>query len=427
MKFKTLNILLPAFVFLLFSNVVFPQTSREPFIFELPETSTAQYTKPIIRLPAKSVPSIRFRVLEPFERDINYGEIIITLNGEGVNRGCDKTRDAQGKVITCYSLKERISGFEMQTGKNVVEIKATDRAKREFYASYVVILGDKNAPLETNDWTNGKAEKFAGKKYAVVVGVSEYQFTDAGLKSLQYADDDAQAVADFLKTPAGGSFSSTDIKLLLNKDATLGSLRGALSDIGKRARQNDLVFIFIAGHGAPDPLASQNLYFLLHDSKVVDMSRTAYPMNELKMFLDTNVKAERVITMIDTCHSAGVNQKTKEIISGRDLVQDGDENNISTFYLTNQLFKETGRAILTSSDVNEVSQEASKWGNHGVFTWALLDGLNGKADLNKDSFITTGEIFQFTRAAVQKETAFKQNPRALPGANTNLTLAFAVK
>jgi uncharacterized caspase-like protein len=66
-------------------------------------------------------------------------------------------------------------------------------------------------------------------------------------------------------------------------------------------------------------------------------------------------------------------------------------------------------------------------GNHGVFTWALLEGLKGKADLNKDGFITTGEIFQFTRAAVQKETDFKQNPRALPGININLTLAFAAK
>lgn len=427
MKLQIPKILLSIFTFLLFSNLIFAQTSREPFIFELPETSATRYTAPVIRLPAKTVPSIRFRILEPFERNIGYGDIIITINGEGVNRGCEKTRDAQGKVVTCFESKDRISGFEMQPGKNIIEIKATDRAKREFYASYVVILGDKNASVEKNDWTNGKPEKFAGKKFAVVVGVSEYQFTDAGLKSLQYADDDAQAVADFLKTPAGGEFSSSDIKLLLNKDATLGALRSALSDIGKRARAGDLVFIFIAGHGAPDPLASQNLYFLLNDSKVVDMSRTAFPMNELKSFLDTQVKAERVVTMIDTCHSAGVNQKTKSIISGRDLVQEGDENNISNFYLTNQLFKETGRAILTSSDVNEVSQESAKWGNHGVFTWALLEGLKGKADLNGDKFITAGEIFQFTRAAVQKETAFKQNPRALPGANINLTLAFSAK
>jgi uncharacterized caspase-like protein len=157
------------------------------------------------------------------------------------------------------------------------------------------------------------------------------------------------------------------------------------------------------------------------------MAKTAFPMTELKQILDTQVYAQRVITLIDTCHSAGINQKTQSLVSGRDLVQEDDENNISNFYLTNQLFKQAGRAIITSSDVNEVSQESPKWGNHGVFTWALLDGLKGKADLNGDKLITAGEIFQYTRANVQKATSFQQNPRSLPGSSANLTLAFAAK
>ena len=427
MKLKTLDILLLSFVCLLFSNAIFAQTSREPFIFELPGTSTMRYTSPIVRVPVKSVSSIRFRVLEPFERTMDYGKIIVTLNGEGINRACEKTRDLEGKVITCFGIKERISGFEMQLGKNIVEIKATDRANREFYASYVVILGDKTAVIEKPDWTNGKAERFNGRKFAVIVGVSDYKFQDAGLNNLSYADDDAQSIAAFLQTPGGGSFSKSDIKLLLNQEATLLAVRSALLDTFKKAKADDLIFVFIAGHGAPDPLASQNLYFLLTDTKVVDMARTAFPMGELKEMLDTQVKAQRVVVMIDTCHSAGVNQKTKSIVTGRQLIREGDENNISNFFLTKQLFKESGRAILTSSDVNEVSQESEKWGNHGVFTWAILEGLKGKADLNNDKLITAGELFQFTRANVQKATNFQQNPLTLPGSSKDLTLAFAAK
>jgi len=200
-----------------------------------------------------------------------------------------------------------------------------------------------------------------------------------------------------------------------------------LLDTFKKAKADDLIFIFIAGHGAPDPLASQNLYFLLTDTKVVDMARTAFPMNELKQMLDTQVTAQRVVVMIDTCHSAGVNQKSKSIVTGRQLVREGDENNISNFFLTKQLFKQTGRAILTSSDVDEVSQESEKWGNHGVFTWAILEGLKGKADLNGDKLITAGELFQYTRANVQKATNFQQNPLTLPGSSKDLTLAFASK
>ncbi|CAN5637432.1 hypothetical protein BH20ACI4_BH20ACI4_31310 [soil metagenome] len=414
----------------LFTNYLSAQTnisSREPFVLEMPGISANRYTAPIVRLPMKDVPTLKIRVLEPFADGIDYGKIILTLNGEGINRGCNKTRDAEGKVVTCENREARLGGFDLKKGKNVLEIKASDRKENEFYASYVIILGDKTAVVEKPDWVNGAAEKFTGRKFALVVGVSEYKFTDAGLKNLNYADDDAQAVAGFLQTPAGGGFSSTDIRLLLNRDASLLAVRSALSDIAKRAKPNDLVFIFIAGHGAPDPLAPQNLYFLLTDTKVVDMPQTAYPMNELKQTLDTQILAKRVIVMIDTCHSAGVNQKTKSIVSGRDLVQEGDENNISNFYMTSKLFKETGRAVLTSSDVNEVSQESAKWGNHGVFTWALLEGLNGGADYNHDKFITAGELFQYTRAAVQKATNFQQNPRALPGSNKDLTLAFMSK
>lgn len=402
-------------------------SSREPFVLEMPEISANRYTAPVIRLPMQDVPTLKFRVKEPFAAAISYGNIIVTLNGEGINRGCSKTRDAEGKVVLCGKREDRLGGYILNKGKNVLEIKAADTKEREFYASYILILGDKTAKIEKPDWTNGTAERFTGRKYAVLVGVSDYKFQDAGLKNLSYADDDAQAIADFLQTPAGGNFSSGDIKLLLNQDASLGAVRSALSDTFKRAKSNDLIFVFIAGHGAPDPLAAQNLYFLLSDTKVVNMAQTAFPMSELKQMLDTQVTAQRVVVMIDTCHSAGVNQKTKSIVSGRDLVQEGDENNISNFFLTNQLFKETGRAILTSSDVNEVSQESSKWGNHGVFTWALLEGLKGKADLNGDKFITAGEIFQYTRAGVQKATNFQQNPRALPGSATNLTLAFAGK
>lgn len=401
--------------------------SREPFVLEMPEISANRYTAPVIRLPMRDVPTLKFRVKDPFAADITYGNIVVTLNGEGINRGCNKTRDAEGKVVVCGKKADRLGGYTLEPGKNVVEIKATDTKQREFYASYIVILGDKTAKIEKPDWTDGAAEKFTGKKYAVIIGVSDYKFQDAGLKNLSYADDDAQSIAAFLQTPTGGGFSSADIKLLVNADASLAAVRAALNDTFRKARSTDLIFVFIAGHGAPDPLASQNLYFLLSDTKVVDMPRTAFPMNELKQMLDTQVTAQRVVVMIDTCHSAGVNQKTKTIVSGRQLEQEGDENNISNFFLTSQLFKQTGRAILTSSDVNEVSQESAKWGNHGVFTWAILEGLKGKADVNGDKFITTGELFQYTRANVQRATNFQQNPRALPGAATNLTLSFAAK
>lgn len=399
-------------------------SSRDPFVLELPDISgDTRYVRPIVRTASRDLRRLRIRVIEPYARTIRPGVLVVTLNGDGIIRGCDRSFDLAGHIATCHNASEnRLGGFTVLPGKNILEVSAVDKAGRAYYASYVIMLGDRSAGTPP-EWKSDKPERFRGQKHAIIVGVSNYRYQDAGLRSLDFADDDARAVAELLRTPAGGGFSSTNVKLLIDADASLLALRSALKETSKRAKREDLVFIFFAGHGAPDPVSSQNLYFLFHDTKVVDMPKTAFPMAELKLFLDTQIAAERVFVMIDTCHSAGVNQKTTSLITGRELTREGDENNISNFYLAKQLANERGRAIITSSDVNEVSEESSKWNNHGVFTWAFLEGLKGGADSNKDNIVTAGEAFHFIRTKVQAETNLRQNPIALPGTAMNLPLA----
>jgi hypothetical protein len=98
-------------------------------------------------------------------------------------------------------------------------------------------------------------------------------------------------------------------------------------------------------------------------------------------------------------------------------------NNVNDF-LAKQLFNQEGRAVLTSSDVNETSAESTVWGGgHGVFTWALLEGLRGLADANTDKIVTAGELFDYVSNRVRKETRNKQNPRALPGLSSGLEVS----
>jgi hypothetical protein len=262
--------------------------------------------------------------------------------------------------------------------------------------------------------------QFRGRKFAVVIGVSRYKYHDGGLHDLGYADADARAIREFLLRPQGGGFAEGDILYLENENATADAVRDGLMKFLRIPGPNDLIVVFIAGHGAPDPYDPRELYFLMHDTKVADMSRTALPMRELQQALDGIVRAQRVVVFVDTCHAAG--------LSGKNLTTTrGLENNLINLY-SSRLYKEAGRAVLTSSDVNEMSHESAEWGGgHGVFTLALLDGLGGDADSNQDGFITAGELFSYVRDRVRKETGFQQNPRALPGLNTDLTLAAAPK
>src|SRR5207245_2480874 len=99
-----------------------------------------------------------------------------------------------------------------------------------------------------------------------------------------------------------------------------------------------------------------------------DMPHTALPMTELQETIEHSIRAQRILVFVDTCHSAGL---TGEKIEGTR----GLENNLVNLYAA-KLFNETGRAVLTAADVNEYSQESTRWGGgHGIFSWALLEGL----------------------------------------------------
>jgi hypothetical protein len=258
---------------------------------------------------------------------------------------------------------------------------------------------------------------FAGRKFALIVGVSRYR--DEGVSDLQFADADARDLRDFLRRPEGGGFKPDDILYLENEQATVDSVTAALDRILSQAGPNDLILLFIAGHGGPDPYAPQNLYYVLHDTRVADLSRTALPMTTLQEKLNL-ARARRAVVFIDTCHSAGLG-------GAQSAGARGFENNLINLY-SSKLFKEEGRAALTSSDVNELSYENKRWGGgHGVFTYALLEGLRGQADANADSFITAGELFAYVRDRVRLETGFKQNPRSVYDFNSDFTLAFVAR
>lgn len=260
----------------------------------------------------------------------------------------------------------------------------------------------------------GEVIPIRGKKYALLIGISRYQ--EPEINDLEYADADARSLYEFLQQPSAGGFSKDDMLLLANEDATLASIQNSLTEFVARASANDLLLIFFAGHGAPDRTAEQNLYVIAHDTQVENMSNTALSMPRLLNYIEQNVRSKRVVMLMDTCHSAGL-----YATSNRDFT-----NNLTNQYLENMLYSEEGRAVITSSDVNQRSKESSKWGNgHGVFTYYLLEGLKGNADLNGDHLVSLGELFSYVQAKVLAATYREQKPRMKAGSNENLLLSVA--
>jgi hypothetical protein len=137
-------------------------------------------------------------------------------------------------------------------------------------------------------------------------------------------------------------------------------------------------------------------------------------MSDLQDVFDRILKAKHVITFIDSCHSFGV---SGERFGAR-------QNNLSNQYLERYASK-ADRAVITGSDVSELSLEGEQWGGgHGVFTYFVLKGLqNEEADINKDGTVTAGELFWYLSEQVPRATNRQQNPRAVPGLAENLPLS----
>ena len=81
-----------------------------------------------------------------------------------------------------------------------------------------------------------------------------------------------------------------------------------------------------------------------------------------------------------------------------------------------------GKVIITASVVNEVSVEKDDL-QHGVFTCYLLEGLRGKADLDRDSMITVDKAYRYVYEQVPKSTGQEQHPVEKGSVEGNVVLS----
>lgn len=106
---------------------------------------------------------------------------------------------------------------------------------------------------------------------------------------------------------------------------------------------------------------------------------------------------------VDACHSAG--------ISGDVAMRSIKKVNMVNKHLLEVTKAKKGRTIFTGSEAGELSQESRKWGGgHGVFTYFLINGLQGEADVNDDNVVTLGEIIDFVSENVRRATKNTQHP-----------------
>ncbi len=114
------------------------------------------------------------------------------------------------------------------------------------------------------------------------------------------------------------------------------------------------------------------------------------------------MKARKVVTILDSCHSGGIEVRPKGKAGGSKLT-------LNKQYL--EAFKTSaGKVVLHSRDAEEKSWEMPD-GSQGVFSKYLVDGLRGAADAqgDNDEVITIREAYDY--AYKQVMTYMKQDGR----------------
>ena len=209
------------------------------------------------------------------------------------------------------------------------------------------------------------------------------------------AHADAEAIAATFQRQQGKLYNKVSVRLLTNENATQDAVLAGLDWLEKQATQRDVAVVFMAGHGLKDRRG--NYYFLPHDGDAARLRRTGVNWRDLNDVI-SNLPS-KVLLFTDTCKAGAVTGKRRAVGSRVDITEALRELNAAG----------SGVVIMAASTGNELSQERPEWG-HGAFTKALLEGFDGKADVNRDGIVDMKEIDLYVTNRVKELTNGEQHP-----------------
>tara|TARA_Y100000310_G_scaffold100825_1_gene98714 strand:- start:278 stop:1990 length:1713 start_codon:yes stop_codon:yes gene_type:complete len=228
------------------------------------------------------------------------------------------------------------------------------------------------------------------KRVAIIIGVESYEKLPE-VKAL-YANNDAEMFKNFANRSLG--IRPSNIKVLIDSKARKMDIIETLKLwLPKKITPNQTeLFVFFSSHGYP---SEEGLYLIPQDGdpRLLEESALSH-----KYIIDRIVKAKpKSVTMfIDACYS-GRSKTGKVLVAGlKQIDHVATSEDIPTNF-----------NIFSSSKSNQLSATI-KEAEHGIFSYYLMKGLAGEADLNKDKQISNNELFVYLQDSVSQE-AFKQN------------------
>ena len=219
---------------------------------------------------------------------------------------------------------------------------------------------------------------------ALVIGIEDYNNTFAA----PFAENDALAFNDFANTSLG--VPQQNIKLLTNNNAgRTNTLKTLVKWLPKMVKENTSdVYVFFSGHG----LASddgEDLYLLPSDGDP-ELLEDSTLLRNLLFDRIAKLNPRSVTVFLDTCYS-GATRTDEFLVAAKPIFIEAKEQDIPA--------KFTVFSASAGKETAKVLNEAE----HGLFSYYMMKGLEGEADINSDRRITNGELITFINKNVSRQ------------------------
>jgi len=314
---------------------------------------------------------------------LDDSKVFIEVNGSPIKINSDNTFNIQGYA---------------PIGKNEIKVTAFDEWNN--ITRKVVIIERKLDTASTvNAFENLNPDKLYSKedanRFALIIGIEEYE----NISDAKYAKRDAQYFIDY----AQGAFGvpRNNIKFFFDKNAKEKSRFEIKKWLKQNINDDAEIFVYFSGHGMAIN-EGKELYLLANDTLTEFIEDTAINRNEI--FNDiAKYNPQSVTAFLDTCYSGAGRADGEMLLAMAKGLVVVDEN---------QKQLPDNFTLFTAASAQESAWSLPE-AKHGTFSYFLMKGLEGDADLDGDSNLTNGELQEYLLNNVGRYAQQQQTPQMI--------------
>jgi tetratricopeptide (TPR) repeat protein len=201
----------------------------------------------------------------------------------------------------------------------------------------------------------------------LIIGVNHYQ--DDTLRPLQFAENDAKALAQWLVNNQGGKWSPPDVQLVQGQHATRELIESLITQLCTKGIQSeDSVLIYFAGHAFLDEKTGDG-YLALANTRHQDAT-TGLSLRSLVQHIFAQSHATQILCILDVFQAGHLwNMRCSSPFDMKPLLG---------LPLLNTLQHQQNRLLLCSCRGNNTAPETGAR-NLGTFAHSMIVGMCGPA------------------------------------------------